>query len=94
MTCKMTLRIKLRMTINMKPRITFKTLDFKGVSREDFEGVFKRAFKGDSDGDLDGDFKVHMGWVMEADLKENLERDMEGDWFNFSYLDIVAGLVL
>ena len=90
MTCKMTLRIKLRMTINMKPRITFKTWDFKGVSREDFEGVFK----GYSEGDLDGDFKVYMGWVMEADLKENLERDMEGDWFNFSYLDIVAGLVL
>ena len=93
MTCRMTLRMKLRMKIKMKPRMTFKTWDFKGVSREDFEGVFKRAFR-DLEGGLIGDFKVVMELDMEGDLKENLERDMEGDLFNSLYVDTIAGLVL
>ena len=55
------------MTFRMTLRMIFKTWDFRGVFKEDFEGDLEGDWERDLEGDFRGDFKQDM----EGDLLSN-----------------------
>ena len=92
----------IQMTFRKTLRMTFKTWDFRGVSKEDFEGdfkgvfqeVFKKVFKGEFEGSLERDMEVDFKGDSKGHFKwDSRERGFPNRTWKETYLLSSSGQV-